>query len=109
MTHLAYAAVLVGCLVLTAPLVPVLRLRRMHRWRRLLTAIVCAATPFVIWDLWATHAGQWHFDSGQVVDVRLLGLPLEEWAFFLVIPFAGIASYEAVGALLRRRRSPDGR
>ena len=44
------------------------------------------------------------YESVQVMDGRLFGLPLEEWAFFVVIPFAGIASYEAVGALLDRRR-----
>lgn len=105
MRHLAYAAVLLVCLAATVPLVPAFRLVRICRLRVLLAAIACAATPFVIWDLWATHEGQWHFDSAQVLGVRLLGLPLEEWAFFIVIPFAGIASYEAVGALLDRRRS----
>lgn len=102
--HLAYAAVLLACLALTVPLVPIFHLQRLHRWRVLLAAIACAATPFVLWDLWATDAGQWHFDSEQVLAARLLGLPLEEWCFFLVIPFAGIATYEAVGALLQRWR-----
>ncbi|MFC6706399.1 lycopene cyclase domain-containing protein [Flexivirga alba] len=104
MRHLAYAAVLVVCLAATVPLVPVFGLTRMRRLPVLFATITCAATPFVIWDLWATHAGQWHFDGGQVLGVRLFGLPLEEWAFFVVIPFAGIASYEAVGSLLQRRR-----
>jgi lycopene cyclase domain-containing protein len=101
---LAYAAVLVVCLAATVPLVPVFGLHRMRRVSVLLAAIVCAAAPFLIWDLWAAHAGQWHFDSGQVLGARLFGLPLEEWAFFIVIPFAGIASYEAVGSLLQRSR-----
>lgn len=104
MTHLAYAAVLVACLAVTAPLVPAFGLRRMRRVRVLLVAIACAATPFVAWDLWASHVGQWHFDGGQVLGIRLFGLPLEEWAFFVVIPFAAIACFEAVGALLERRR-----
>lgn len=104
MRHLAYAAVLIACLAATVPLVPVFHLTRMRQVRVLLAAICCAAAPFVIWDLWATHSGQWDFDGGQVLGARLLGLPLEEWAFFVVIPFAAIASYEAVGSLLQRRR-----
>lgn len=104
MRHLAYAAVLVACLAATVPLVPVFHLERMRRVHVLLAAIVCAAVPFVVWDLTATHAGQWHFDRTQVLCVRLLGLPLEEWAFFVVIPFAAVASYEAVGSLLQRGR-----
>lgn len=90
-------------MAVTVPLVPVFRLGRIRHWRLLLIAIACAATPFVLWDLWATHTGHWRFDSGQVLGARLLGLPLEEWAFFVVIPFAAIASYESVGALLQRR------
>ncbi|WP_446663947.1 lycopene cyclase domain-containing protein [Flexivirga sp. B27] len=104
MRHLAYAAVLVACFAVTAPLVPAFRLSRMRRVRLLLAAIGCAAAPFVVWDLWAAHVGHWHFDGGQVLGLRLLGLPIEEWAFFVVIPFAAIASYEAVGALLHRER-----
>lgn len=103
MRHWAYAAVLLVCLAATIPLVPVFGLRRMRRLPVLFGAIGCAAAPFVVWDVLATHAGQWHFDRGQVLGVRMAGLPVEEWAFFIVIPFAAIASYEAVGALLRRR------
>lgn len=104
MRHLAYAAVLVACLAATVPLIPVFHLDRMHRLCPLLVAIACAAAPFVIWDMWATDTGQWHFDGTQVLSARLLGLPLEEWAFFVVVPFAGIATYEAVGSLLQRWR-----
>lgn len=104
MRHLAYAAVLVACLAVTVPLVPVFRLHRVRRMRALAAAITCASAPFVVWDVLATRARQWHFDAGQVLGVRLLGLPLEEWAFFVVIPFAAIACFEAVGALLERRR-----
>lgn len=103
MRHLAYAAVLLACLAVTVPLVPIFGLRRVRRLRPLCGAIACAAMPFVVWDVVATRAGEWHFDGGQVLGARLIGLPLEEWAFFVVIPFAAIASYEAVGALLRHR------
>lgn len=104
MRHLAYAAALVACLAVTVPLVPAFRLRRVRRIALLLRAIGCAAVPFIAWDVLATRAGQWHFDTGQVLGGRLLGLPVEEWAFFVVIPFAAIACYEAVGALSGRRR-----
>ncbi|TWP36963.1 lycopene cyclase domain-containing protein [Leekyejoonella antrihumi] len=111
MSHLAYTAMLVFCLVGTVPLVPVFGLRRVRPRRVLLTA-VCAGAPFLVWDIAAARAGQWSFDARQTLPVRLLGLPLEEYAFFLVIPFAAIATYEAVGVMLRRRngaRPPDGR
>jgi lycopene cyclase domain-containing protein len=69
---------------------------------RLAAAIVLAAIPFVCWDLLAAHAGQWHFDAAQTLPPRILGLPLEEYAFFAVIPFCAVVTYEGVGAVLAR-------
>ena len=46
----------------------------------------------------------WHFDPAQTMAVRVAGLPLEEYAFFLVIPLAGILTYEAVGVARERHR-----
>ena len=60
---------------------------------------------FVLWDLAATRAGHWQFDPEQTLPVRLWGLPLEELGFFVVIPLAGLLTYEAVGVVIRRRRS----
>jgi len=103
MTHFSYAAMLAFCLAGTVPLVPIFGLRRVRRVGRVLLTIVCAGLPFLVWDVIATRAGQWSFDPRQTWSVRLLGLPLEELGFFVVIPFAAIATYEAVGAILRRR------
>jgi lycopene cyclase domain-containing protein len=59
---------------------------------------------FITWDLVATAAGHWHFDPAQTLAVRLWGLPLEEYAFFVVIPLAGILTFEAVSVAGSRRR-----
>ncbi len=106
MAHLSYAAMLVFCLAATVPLIPLLRLRAVRRIRRLLVAIVVAAVPFFVWDLLATHAGHWSFDARQTLPVRVAGVPLEEIGFFVVVPFAAVVTFEAVGALLRRRGRP---
>jgi len=37
--------------------------------------------------------------------VRLLGLPVEEWLFFLVVPLCGLLTYEAFG--VRRKSTVD--
>jgi lycopene cyclase domain-containing protein len=72
---------------------------------RLLLAIVPVALLFLAWDLASTAAGQWHFDPAQTFAARLWGLPLEEYAFFLVIPLAGILTFEAVTVVSSRRRA----
>jgi len=89
----------------TLPLHRYYRLGVLRQPLRLLLAIVPAALLFVAWDLAATASGQWHFDPAQTFSVRLWGLPLEEYAFFVVIPLAGILTFEAVTVVISRRRA----
>jgi lycopene cyclase domain-containing protein len=102
--HWSYVAMLAFCLVGTLPLVPAFRLRVWRRPRRLLLTILAAGSPFLVWDLYATHAGHWRFDAAQTLPWRVAGLPLEEIAFFAVIPLATVLTYEAVRATRRQDR-----
>ncbi len=108
----SYVAMLAFCLVGTLPLVPAFRLRVLHRPVRLLLTIVLAGTPFLLWDLYATHAGHWRFDAAQTLQWRVAGVPLEEVAFFVVIPLVAVLTLEATRAArhhgLPGRRGEDG-
>lgn len=105
MRHLAYAAMLAFCLVGTLPLEWLFDLGVLRQVRRLVLSIAPVFVVFVVWDVLATHAGHWMFDASQTLPVRILGLPLEELGFFVVIPLAGLLTYEAVGVVMARRRS----
>jgi lycopene cyclase domain-containing protein len=104
--HASYALMLAVVLVGTLPLHRFYRLGVLRQPLRLLAAIAPVAALFVAWDLAATAAGQWRFDPAQTLAVRLWGLPLEEYAFFLVIPLAGILTFEAVAVACSRGRAP---
>ena len=95
---------LVFCLVGTLPLDRVFRLGLLRQGRRLALSILPVAVVFVAWDVAATHAGHWTFDPEQTLPVRVFGLPLEELGFFVVVPLAGLLTYEAVGVVLSRRK-----
>jgi lycopene cyclase domain-containing protein len=100
MVHLTYLALLAGCLLVTAPLELLLRVRVYARWRRLLLALVPELVVFLAWEAYALARGQWRFDGGQVLPVRLPGgLPLEELLFFLVVPTCAVLALEAVRAV----------
>jgi lycopene cyclase domain-containing protein len=97
MGHVTYLAVLAVCLASALWLEPLLRVGVLRRWRRLLLTLVPVAAVFVAWDIAAIAAGQWHYDSGQIVGIRLPGrLPLEELLFFVVVPLCAVLGFEAV-------------
>lgn len=109
--HWAYVAMLAFCLAGTLPLVPAFRLQVLKQPGRLLLTIGLAGTPFLLWDLWATHVGHWWFDEDQTLPWRIAGLPLEEIGFFVVIPVVSVLTLEGVRAARRgvRPRSPRSR
>ena len=100
--HWAYVAMLAFCLVGTLPLVPAFRLSVLRQPRRLALTVVLGGTPFLLWDLYATHAGHWWFDADQTLPPRVAGLPLEEIGFFVVIPVVSVLTFEAVKVARRR-------
>ena len=97
MRHLSYLGMLAFCLLGTLPLELYLKVGVYRRWRRLGLSVLFVAPLFLAWDLYAIDRGHWHFDPSQVLDVRLPGgLPLEEAAFFVVVPLAAVMTLEAV-------------
>jgi lycopene cyclase domain-containing protein len=109
--HWSYAAMLAFCLLGTLPLVVVFRLHVLDQPTRLVLTVLAAGAPFLIWDLYATAAGHWRFDSDQTLPWRAAGLPLEEVAFFIVIPLVSVLTYESVRVVRSRaaRRGGEGR
>lgn len=97
MRHLAYVAMLAFCLVGTLPLELMLHVGVYRRVRRLALTILPVLVVFVAWDLYAISRGHWQFDPAQTLGVVLPGgLPLDELAFFVVVPLAAVLTLEAV-------------
>lgn len=92
-----YLAVLGGCLLGTLPLELFLQTRVYARWRRWVLALLPGFVVFVAWDVYAIAAGHWSFDPDRIVGLMLPGgIPVEEVAFFVVIPTCALLAFEAV-------------
>jgi isorenieratene synthase len=63
-----------------------------HRWSKASVALLAAA-PWVLWDVLVTGR-HWDFSEAYVLGPRVASLPLEEWGFFVVVPFACLFSWE---------------
>lgn len=74
-------------------------LRFVDRWKDFIPACVVVASGFVAWDVLFTSWGIWGFDDRFLMGPRLAGLPIEEWLFFVCIPYACVFTYHAFGAL----------
>lgn len=70
-----------------------------RRWVMALPAILVMMGLFIPWDSVFTAAGIWGFAPEHVWPSRVLRLPLEEWAFFLCVPYACLFSYHCFEVL----------
>lgn len=56
-------------------------------WIPSLISIMIIGAIFIVWDVWFTNVGVWKFNYDYLIDITLINLPLEEWLFFLVVPW----------------------
>lgn len=75
------------------------RLRFDRQWHAALPAILGMMVLFIPWDAWATARGIWGFNAAHLVGFSLLGLPIEEWLFFICIPYACLFTYHCFKVL----------
>jgi lycopene cyclase domain-containing protein len=72
------------------------RIQLYKRWPELFSAIGLTLIPFIVWDIWFTKSGYWGFNPAYLMGVEILGLPLEEWLFFIAIPYACVFTHYAL-------------
>lgn len=58
-----------------------------------LKASVLVAVPYIAWDIWFTSRGVWWFNTSYTLGITVAGLPVEEWLFFICIPFVCVFTY----------------
>lgn len=66
------------------------------KWRPLFLAIPLTMLIFIPWDVIFTQQGFWGFNETYFLDLNILGLPLEEWLFFICIPYACLFTHYAL-------------
>lgn len=69
------------------------RIRFNQHFGAFIKAAVIVAIPYIAWDVWFTDRGVWWFNTDYTLGLSLAGLPVEEWLFFICIPFACIFTY----------------
>lgn len=67
-----------------------------RKFKYMIPGILITGVIYLAWDVWFTHLGIWGFHPNFTSDMYFLGLPLEEWLFFLVVPYACFFLYEVL-------------
>ena len=66
------------------------------KWYALFPALIITAAFFTVWDIWFTNIGIWKFNPDFIIGFHLANLPIEEWMFFLFIPYSCLFIHESL-------------
>ena len=72
------------------------KLQFYKRWNYIFPSILIIATFYILADIYMTKLGVWGFNSRYHSNTLIAGLPIEEWFFFIVIPYACLFLHESL-------------
>jgi lycopene cyclase domain-containing protein len=79
--------------------------RKVHfvdKWNNVSKAILISLAVFVTWDAVVTGR-HWWFSDRYTLGFKILKLPVEEWLFFITIPYASLFIWEVFVAYFKNR------
>lgn len=65
-------------------------------WKPLFISVFITMLVFIPWDVIFTMQGIWGFNEDYFLGAKLFSLPIEEWLFFICIPYACIFTHYAL-------------
>ena len=72
------------------------KIRFYKNWKSLTFAITIMMTIFIVWDVIFTTLSVWSFNDRYILGYKFLSLPIEEWMFFICVPYSCIFIHEVL-------------
>lgn len=58
------------------------------KWKTIFPSMLVVALFYIVADIYLTREAVWGFNPSYHLGITSFGLPLEEWLFFVIIPYA---------------------
>jgi lycopene cyclase domain-containing protein len=78
------------------------RLQFYKEWKFLFPAFLLTMLVFIPWDMLKTYLGVWGFNPRYLLGYYIGNLPIEEWMFFVAIPYACLFTYHSLNYLVKK-------
>jgi lycopene cyclase domain-containing protein len=69
------------------------KLKFYKHWKSLGIGILISMLIFIPWDVFFTINSIWGFNSSYYLNTKIFSLPIEEWLFFICIPYACVFTH----------------
>jgi lycopene cyclase domain-containing protein len=76
-------------------------------WRYFFPAMIITGGLFIVWDIFFTRLGVWGFNDTHLLGLKIINLPLEEWLFFVTVPYAVVFSYRVLNEWASMTEHPE--
>jgi lycopene cyclase domain-containing protein len=70
-------------------------------WKFAFPGILISMAAFILWDHYFTEIGVWKFNPDYVLGIYIYNLPVEEYLFFICIPFSCLFIYKIIKLYLK--------
>ena len=100
---------LYSVLLLSSILVPLTlsfdkKLQFYKQWKYLFPSLLIIAMFYIAFDIYFAKLGVWGFNPHYHSTIVFFKLPIEEWLFFIIIPYASIFLHDAIVLYFRQFR-----
>jgi lycopene cyclase domain-containing protein len=72
------------------------KLKLYKKWKYMFPSIIIMMLFFIPWDIVFTANEFWGFNPNYLTGIYIVNLPIEEWMFFICIPYACIFTHYAL-------------